>query len=249
MNPTTPPLASAPGKRRRRVWPWVVGLFLSPFVVLGLAAFSFLTLDSDAAALRRHVMRATDSQWHTRIQVSVGRLTLGTVRAALGFVRDNDHINDARLALRAVNCASVGVYSLTSGAGSWSGEILLAETDRAMQGRGWSRLVGITGRDEIVLVYAEDNRSGSGPIELCLAVVQARELVVVSTSVDAAALGDLVDRHLPDELRKTIHGARTAVHRATSAILVSTRSETSTRLVCSRLPAHVRDRTIRFGLM
>lgn len=199
MIPASQPFAPAPATRRR-LWPWVLGLCLSPFVLLGLAAISYLTLDRDAAALRQHVMRATDSNWNTRVQFSVGSLTLGVVRTAMRFVHHNDQVNEARLALGTVNHASVGVYELAAGAGHWSGETLLVETDRAMARRGWSRLVGVIGRNETVLIYAGDDAPENRPIKLCIAVVKSRELVVVGTSVDADALGDLVTRHLPVQL-------------------------------------------------
>ena len=71
---------------RRRWWPWVLGICLTPFVLLGGIALSVLTLDRDAAALRKHVMAGTKADWQTKIQLSVGRLSLGLVRTGLTFV-------------------------------------------------------------------------------------------------------------------------------------------------------------------
>ena len=211
MNPISSPSAIAPvPPRRRRVWPWVLGLGLAPFVVLGLAAVSYLTLDRDAAVLRRHVMRATDADWSTKVQFSVGRLTLGALRGGLGWI-DHKDAAEARLALDTVRCASVGVYELESGVRHWSNEKLMLETDRAMQQRGWSRLVGVSGHKETVLIYAADELKEHAPIELCLAVVEGRKLVVVSASVNAEALGQLVARHAPNDLKgKLQHQMRTA---------------------------------------
>ena len=251
-SPLSPPAAPAPVKRRRRLWPWVLGLLLSPFVLLGLAAFSFLTLDGDAAALRRHVMRASDSTWHTRIQFSVGRATLGALRAALRFVHDNDRIDDARLALGAVNRASVGVYELAAGTADCSPAALLADTDRAMRERGWTRFAGVTGREETVLIYATDDRAGGDPVEFCLAVVQPRELVVVSTSMDADALGELVTRHLPADLKEKLHlhTTETRTNRTTATTaFVPAAPKAPTCFICSRASADAQSRTIRFGLM
>ena len=58
------------------------GLCLAPFALLAMAAVSYLTLDSDVRALRRHVMAATDAEWCTKAQVSVGRMTLGAIGQA-----------------------------------------------------------------------------------------------------------------------------------------------------------------------
>lgn len=189
--------------RRRRIWPWVFGLGLAPFVVLALAVASFVTLDSDAAALRRHVMTATNADWHTKVQCSVGRLTIGAVRTGMLFVRKPEAA-DARLALAAVKHASVGVYSRERGGRDWSREQLFVETDRAMQKRGWTRLVGVSEHAgaETVLVYVSDDLDEGDPIDLCVAVVKDRELVVVSTTVDPDTLGELVERHMPSGIQK-----------------------------------------------
>ena len=81
MNPV--PQATAP---RRHIWRWVLlgaGLCLTPFVLLAMAAASYLTLDRDVRVLRQHVMAATDAGWNTKVQVSIGRATLGTIGQAL----------------------------------------------------------------------------------------------------------------------------------------------------------------------
>jgi len=196
MNPT--PQTPVP---RRRVWPWALlgsGICLTPFLVLGLAAVSYLTLDRDVAVLRRHVMDATNAHWSTKVQVSVGRITLGAIGQGLRFVHHQD-IADARLALSAVRHASVGVYERKAGEADWSREQLFVETDRAMQKRGWTRLVGVANHKETVLIYVPDDMKEDGPVELCLAVVNGKEMVVASTTVDAGALGELVARHTGED--------------------------------------------------
>ena len=198
MNPI--PQTPAP---RRHVWRWVLlgaGICLTPFVVLALVAVSYLTLDRDVAVLRGHVMDATDAHWSTKVQFSVGRVTLGAVRQGLRFVHAKG-IDDARLALSAVKHASVGVYSLASGKAEWSREQLFTETDQAMRKRGWTRLVGVADKKETVLIYTPSDMDEDGPVDICLAVVDGKELVVASTTVDAAALSELVARHAGDDLK------------------------------------------------
>jgi hypothetical protein len=198
MNPV--PQTPAP---RRRVWRWVLlgaGLCLTPFLVLGIAAYSYLTLDRDVAALRRHVMDATGAHWGTRVQVSVGRITLAAIGQGLRLVHHQD-IADARLALGAVRHASVGVYERTAGGANCSREQLFGKTDRAMRQRGWTRLVGVVDGTETVLIYVPEDMKEDGPVDLCLAVVSSKEMVVVSTTVDPAALGELVARHTGEGVR------------------------------------------------
>ena len=194
--PTTP----AP---RRHVWRWVLlgaGLCLTPFLLLGIAAVSYLTLDRDVRVLRQHVMAATDAGWKTKVQMSVGRATLGAIGQGLRFV-DHKDMADARLALRAVKHASVGVYERSSGGADWSREQLFVDTDRAMQKRGWTRLVGVADRKETVLVYVQDDLDEDEPVEICLAVVNGNEMVVASTTVDPEAIGELVARHTGKDVK------------------------------------------------
>ena len=104
-----PPHAVQPRRRWRR---WVLaGLvaLIAPVVILALGVWSMLTLDRDAAALKREVARATDSEWRTKVQFSAGRMTLAASRSGLEFVPQRD-LEDAKLALRAVRHASIGVY-------------------------------------------------------------------------------------------------------------------------------------------
>ena len=196
MNPVTPP----PVARRRSVGWWIAlgtGLLLTPLVVLGFAAMSVMTLDRDAAFLRREVMAATDAKWHTKVQVSAGWITLGTVRTVMRFIQA-EHMDDARLAMKAVRRASVGVYESKSGWDDLSVTQLFNQTDQAMSKRGWSRMVGVADHDETVLIYASDRIGSSGRIDLCLAVVDGNQLVVVSTNVDASVLAELAERHIPE---------------------------------------------------
>ncbi len=206
MNPA--PSAPAP---RRKVWRWIflaLGLCLVPFLVLALAAVSFLTLDRDAVVLRQHVMAATGIDWHTKVQLSVGRMTIGAVRTGLAFVHHKD-IEDARLALSAVRHASVGVYEVQPGrTASWSRQRLFAEADEAMLKREWLRVVGVADGKDTVLIYAPQNFAPDEPVKICVAVVNDRELVVVSASVDSAALADLVAKHAGDSFKGRLRLAK-----------------------------------------
>lgn len=202
-NPETP-------ASRRHVWRWVLlgaGICLTPFLLLGLAAVSYLTLDRDVRVLREQVMAATDAEWSTRVQMSVGRVTLGAIGQGLRFVHHKD-IANARLALRAVKQASVGVYERTAGGTNGSREQLFVETDRAMQKNGWIRLVGVAERGGCVLVYVQDDLDEDEPIDICVAVVSGKEMVVASTTIDAEALGELVAKHTGDDIKGRLHFAK-----------------------------------------
>ena len=200
----TPATIPAP---RRRIWPWVLGICLTPFVLLGITIASVLTLDRDAATLRRHVMAATDSSWDTKIQFSVGSLLFSAVRTGLLFVHEKG-VDDARLALAAVKHASVGIYELQDRHADWSREQLFVQTDRAMQKRGWSRLAGIVDHNDTVLVYISDDLDPDDDVEICIAVVSGKELVVASTRLDPASLMRLVEKHAVGDLRHSLRLAK-----------------------------------------
>jgi hypothetical protein len=152
-------------------------------------------------------MDATNAGWDTKVQVSVGGITLGAIRQGLRFV-EHEGIDDARLALKAVKHASVGVYERSTKDVTWSREELFAETDRAMQKRGWTRMVGVADQKDTVLIYIPTDMKETGPVDICLAVVSGKELVVVSTSVDPEVLSALVARHAGDDVKKHLRLAK-----------------------------------------
>jgi len=195
-----PTVSPEPKSRRRLGW-WILlglGLFLTPFALLGVGILSMIRLDHDAAVLKSEVMAASDADWHTKVQVSAGWMTLGTVRTALRFI-EHEHMDEARLALRAVRRASVGVYECYGRKAPIADGQLLKRIDESMRRRGWSRLVGVAEGRETVMVYASDDISSGNRIDLCIAVIDGNELVVVSTNVDAAPLTELVAMHLPKD--------------------------------------------------
>jgi hypothetical protein len=196
----TTPSVSPESKSDRRVLRWLlIGflLMITPVVVVGVGVASMLGLSSDAAVLRREVMAATDTEWHTKVQVSAGWLTLAAVRAGLCFV-DHEHMDDARDAVASVRKVSVGVYERVGRAEKWSRAQLLAKTDERMRKRGWTRLVGVTEEGQAVLVYSSDAEKDGDRLDLCVAIVDGRDMVIVSAKVDTDGLMRLAERHLPE---------------------------------------------------
>jgi hypothetical protein len=195
--------AATPVQARRSYARWIIAglvLLVSPVIIVGLGVWSVLTLNRDAAILRREVMTATGSDWHTKVQLSTGCVLLGTARAVLHFVHHKD-IDDARLALAAVKNASVGVYERNDRDAAVSLEQLLVHTDKVMQRRGWNRLVGVVDGRQTVLIYTPEDEGTGDKIDLCIAVVDGRQMVIVSTCVDAGELTKLVERHAPEGFR------------------------------------------------
>jgi hypothetical protein len=184
--------APPPSQPRRQIWPWVVGIILTPFVVVGLALVSALRLDADATHLRDEIMSAAGGGWHAKVQLTVDRPVLATARAGIAFIHDVP--DEARQALRAVRSASVGVYERADGAVHQPREPLWAAADRVMRRHGWTRVVGVADTEETVLLYMPAGKADAKPSRLCLAVCHGHELVIVAGRFEADALADLVAR-------------------------------------------------------
>jgi len=191
-----PATASRP---RHRIWPWILGLILTPFVMLGVLIAGAIHLNSDAAALRRQVMAATGNNWHTKVQFSVGPVLLGAARTGVAFIHAVPP--EVREVLRAVRSASVGVYA-RRGAMDGGGRRaeLFAATDRMMARRGWTRIVGVADTGDIVLIYLPTQSEDLQPSRVCLAVCNDRELVVVAAGFEANALAGLIAREMDGRL-------------------------------------------------
>ncbi len=198
MNSPVPPSVPV-AKSERRLARWIIlglVLLITPVVMVGVGVASLFRLNRDAAFLRREVMAATNAEWNTKVQVSAGWCTLTAARTIMGFV-GHEHQEEARLALSAVRRASVGVYERVGRTGELSAEHVIAGVDRKMKDRGWSRMVGVFDYDETVLVYASDDLDSGDHMELCVAVVDGDDLVVVSAKVEASKLVELVEKQLP----------------------------------------------------
>jgi hypothetical protein len=187
MNPPPPP-------RRHRLWPWILGLALTPFVVLGLTIASAIRLNGDAAALRQQVMTAMGDDWHAKVQFSIPPAVVSLARTAVWFVHDVPP--QAREALRAVRFASVGVYERHGPAGAWRRDQVIAETDQVMARRGWARVVGVVDGRDTVLIYLSEGRASAKPSRVCLAVCSGQDLVVVAAGFDADTLARLITREI-----------------------------------------------------
>ena len=189
--------AAAP-RPRHRLWPWILGLILAPFVALSLLIVDVIHLSRDAAALRRQVMAVTGDGWHTKVQFSVGPVLLGAVRGGASLIPDMPP--EAREVLHAVRSASVGVYKRSGPLKEQRRDQLFAAADQMMARRGWTRIVGVADTKDTVLIYLPTGDGDSQPSRVCLAVCNDRELVVVAAGFEAAALADLVSREMDGRL-------------------------------------------------
>jgi hypothetical protein len=74
----------------------------------------------------------------------------------------------------------------------------MQQADRRMASRGWTRLVGVADRGEKVLVYTPAGEEAGQ--RFAVAVLQRRELIVVSAAIDAGRLADFLAQHFKGKL-------------------------------------------------
>ncbi len=185
MNPPAVP-------SRHRVWPWLLGLALTPFVACAMLVASVVRLNADAAVLRSEITHASGARWRTMVQFSVPRAGVSAARVVTSFI--NDVPPEAREALDAVRSASVGVYDCApcdAGHG-----LPVAAIDDVMVGRGWVRLVGVVDARDTVLVYLSPARAAAVPSSACIAVRSGSQFVVVAADFNASALARLASEQI-----------------------------------------------------
>jgi hypothetical protein len=190
--PTTP--TKRPVRVRGSVVLWILASLAGGFVLAAILVINALTLNREARVVREAMVGALGGRTSTRVQVSVGPLMLGSARTILSFV--DDVPEEARVALRSVRAASVGVYQLKADSNrNYAG--VLERADAAMARAGWTRMVGVMqpGAKKCVLIYTPASAADDGPVRLCVAVCDGRELVVVSAKAAPEELMKLVGKH------------------------------------------------------
>jgi hypothetical protein len=182
----TPPVV-----RSRRIWRWLLAGAGLCFAASALAVYNFVTPTREAMTLREELISALPHSAHTRtqVQVTVGPVLLGTVRAVASLI--DDVPAEARLALRAVRKASVGVYELAGGLEADGRARMVSAADDVMQRRGWTRVVGVNDKENLVLVYVPERDPSGSSERVCVAVCNDEYLVVVSGTISLAPLVEL----------------------------------------------------------
>ncbi len=187
----TPPIIS-PRFRRRRLWlilpAAIVVTFMLTVVLFGVGLFRSFGLSSDAAALRDGLMKSAAADWNREIEVGVGSFALNLARTALTFVRLEP---EARAALRAFRGGDVGVYQRQHRQKRLDHAALLDAADKTMTARGWDRMVGVVGQDELMAIYVPRRVSSPRDMRICLVALNGQELVVASVRSNLEPLLEL----------------------------------------------------------
>jgi hypothetical protein len=184
------------GGRRASVLAWLAALLGAGVLVALTAAagvWSMLRAGPDVAALRECVVTSTG--FRKEIELRVGPVVFGVVRAGLNFIELEPEV---RSALGAVRGTSVGVYRLEAGLDR---PAMIEKVDQAMTRRGWERMVGVMEGKNTVLVYAPAKISTTRNLRLSLLVLDGEQLVLASVRGNPEPIFELlldeVARHCP----------------------------------------------------
>jgi hypothetical protein len=167
-------------------------LLLPALGAVGIA--SYFRLSSSSRALRSAVMESVPGQWHKRLALNVGSLTLDVARFGLSFAPLPP---DAEAALQSIQRADVGIYRLEKPTSPPDYSTMVTTADKSMRRRGWERIVGVAQGSQFVAIYAPAN-TRLKDLSCCVAVLNEHDLVIVSARGNISALLDLAQKHIHD---------------------------------------------------
>ncbi len=165
-------------------------------ILLGLGVVGVIGvfhLGSEATVLRQTVMNSVPGQWDKKIALRAGWLMTGLVRGGSQFFHMPP---EPRAALDAVRGVEVGVYNLRDEPGRLDRGPILEHADKEMAARGWVRVVGVIQENDLVAVYVPRKGISSRHMKCCVAVLNGRDLVVVSARGNLEPLMGIVEKHL-----------------------------------------------------
>ncbi|MEZ5277349.1 MAG: hypothetical protein R3F07_13285 [Opitutaceae bacterium] len=181
--------------RGRRFLLWTLGTIVVTSFLLVFAVSRIFRVDRNAARLRDDFVQSVNASVSCQVQFNLGPAVLAPARLILGLVEEVPP--EARLAISAARRASVGVYTIDCAGGSVDPDALFDSATRKMDARAWSRIVAVRDGDESVMIYLPREWSADDEVNLCIAVCDGQELVLVSARIRTEPLLALASMHLP----------------------------------------------------
>jgi hypothetical protein len=139
-----------------------------------LAGQGCFRVSSDSAALRDSLLEAVAGDAKTTIEFGVGGLPFMALRAGLAHVEMPE---EPRVLLESLRGAEAGVYQIR-GTTDLAG--MLEASDRSMTRRGWTRMVGVLERDQLVAIYLPRDASSGNSLKVTVVVVQQDQMVIAA---------------------------------------------------------------------
>jgi hypothetical protein len=204
--------SSSRSRQRASVAAWLAAMLgAAVFVALTAAVgvWSMLHANGEVAALRESVRSSTSAHCDKEIELSVGPLIFGMVRAGLAWV---DLEPEMRGALGAVRGASVGVYRLDQPNSPRARAGMVDAVDQAMARRGWERLLGVQSERECVLAYVPARIPSPRDFRLSVLVLEGEQLVVTSVRANPEPVIELLMREASKgHPRSNMHRSKTSL--------------------------------------
>ena len=167
--------------------------------LLVLASTGCFRVSSETRALRDAALDNGLGGAEEKIEFALGRFTFAAANFGLSFVETDQIPDEARILLGSVKGAEVSVYNFKKRAGDLSK--VMADADRALEKRGFERLVGVIERDQLVAVYIPKKMRSARDVRFSVLVLNNRDLVCVSARGDVRTIMDFAmaraQEHLP----------------------------------------------------
>lgn len=180
--------------------------FVLAFVLAAFEIRGLFCLSGEAAALRGSAMSGLSGHWSKKIALRFGWLEtclLRTVSHAFKLAPE------PRAALDSLRGAEVGVYRLHGEAGWAEFRTILARTDKAMSGRRWDRVVGVSHERELVAVYVPRRGLSAETMRCCVLVLQGQDLIIAGASGNLGPLFEVAAKRVQsDQYRASAYQGR-----------------------------------------
>lgn len=184
--------------RGRRFLLWSLGVIVILSLILGYTVNRLVRIDRDASLLRDEFVQSVDLPVHSRVQLNLGPATLLPARFFIRFIKEIPP--EARLALSAARRASIGIYSLDTYDRAIDPSTFLNSAMKKMEARDWNLAVSVRDGNDTVMVYLPRNWSLDDEIDVCVAVCDGSELILVSAGLRMEPLMELAGMHLPADI-------------------------------------------------
>lgn len=183
--------------RGRRFLLWSFGIIFATSLVIAIGVNRLLKPDRVVSRLHDDFAQSIAVPVRATVQLNLGPLVLAPARILIGLLEDVPP--EAQLALSAARRASVGIYSIDDNRTAINPNALFECASRSMNGRDWVRVIAVRDGDESVMVYLPRKWSPDDQVNLCVAVCDGRELVLISARLRTGPLATLAAIHLPSD--------------------------------------------------
>ena len=155
----------------------LAGVCLVGVGLVVLLVYRTITVGGDIRAVRGVLLKDLGVKCASKVEISAQPWVVALTRLGLGFAPLEP---EARLAMKSIRSAEVGVYRLAANLNDRERCELFRQVATRMADRHWDRTVTVIGRDEMVMVFSPDEKENSSNIDAFVFVLNGRDLVLVS---------------------------------------------------------------------